>query len=398
MREVIGKYNTAKIFTDVVDEKSIDQVKLLCDQEFVTGSKIRMMPDIHAGAGCTIGTTMTISDKVCPNLVGVDIGCGMHVTKLDVKEIDFEKLDKVIRENIPSGFNVRSKAHDYVRNTRLNELHCKNSVDIERAKLSLGSLGGGNHFIEIDKDEEIGDLYLVIHSGSRHLGVEVANYYQEWAISSSKQNYKNERRYLIDSLMNQGRECDISKELEKIAKYNVPDNLCWVGGLLFHSYIHDMEIVQDYAKWNRIAMTDIIRTAMGWGSDEDYHTIHNYIDTEEMILRKGAVSARAGEKLLIPINMRDGSLICVGKGNPDWNYSAPHGAGRLFGRMAAKKRFSMEEFKDSMSGIYTTSINRDTLDECPMAYKSMEDIVNNIGDTVDILKVIKPVYNFKAGE
>lgn len=398
MRTLFGKYTYAKIFTDVVDEKAIEQVRLLLDQEFVLGSSIRMMPDIHAGAGCTIGTTMTIIDKVCPNLVGVDIGCGMHVTKLDVKEIDFEKLDNVIREYIPSGFNVRPSTYPYINNTRLDELHCRDSVDIDRARLSLGSLGGGNHFIEIDKDEETGDLYLIIHSGSRHLGVEVANYYQEWGYDSIKGNFEATRRNLIDTLRSEGREHDIPKELEKLGKFDIPKDLCYVGGLLHHSYLHDMEIVQEYAKWNRITMTDIIREHMGWGSEEDFHTIHNYIDTDSMILRKGAVSAYKGEKLLIPINMRDGSLICVGKGNPDWNYSAPHGAGRLFGRMQAKNKFTVEEFKESMKGIYTTSVNSDTLDECPMAYKSMNDIVNNITDTVDILKVIKPVYNFKAGK
>lgn len=401
MKEVIGKYNTAKIFTDVVDDKSIEQVKLLCDQAFVEGGKIRMMPDIHAGAGCTIGTTMTISDKICPNLVGVDIGCGMCVTKLGVKEIDFEKLDRVIRERIPSGFNVRTSVHQYAtvsaRAIMLEDLCCRDSVDIERARLSVGTLGGGNHFIEIDKDEETGDLYLVIHSGSRHLGVEVAEYYQKWAYDSLKFGHECERRYIIDKLHREEREYDIPTELAKLGKFNIPRDLCYVQSKLFDSYLHDMEIVQNYAKWNRIVMTDEIRWGMGWESFEEFHTIHNYIDTEHMILRKGAVSAQAGEKLLIPINMRDGSLICVGKGNPDWNYSAPHGAGRLFGRMATKTRFTLDEYKESMDGIYTTSVNFDTLDECPMAYKSMDDIVNNITDTVDILKVIKPVYNFKAG-
>lgn len=398
MKEVTGKYNTAKIFTDVVDEKSIDQVKLLCDQEFVQGSKIRMMPDIHAGAGCTIGTTMTITDKICPNLVGVDIGCGMHVTKLDVKEIDFEKLDKVIRERIPCGFNVRQNIHQYVRNLRLTELDCYHEVNIDRAYHSLGSIGGGNHFIEIDKNEETGNLYLVIHSGSRHLGVEVCEYYQRAAVLSKIEKTKNQRLKIITRLKNEGREREISTELRKFDDYYLPDDLCYLEGGLFNSYLHDMEIVQEFAKWNRITMADEIRSAMGWGSIADWHTVHNFIDTTDMILRKGAVNAQEGRLLLIPINMRDGSLICVGKGNPDWNYSAPHGAGRLFGRMAAKKEFRLADYEKSMEGIYTTSVGMDTLDECPMAYKSMDDIVNNITDTVDILKVIKPIYNFKAGE
>ena len=403
MLEVKGNYNTAKIFTDVVDQKSIEQVKLLCDQEFVKDSKIRMMPDIHAGAGCTIGTTMTITDRVVPNLVGVDIGCGMTVTKLLLKEedVDFEKLDKVIREYIPSGFNIREAIHEYSRNVRLEELDCYSYVDINRAYKSLGTLGGGNHFVEIDKDDE-GYLYLVIHSGSRHLGVDVAKYYQAWAVGLAKDRMVEERRALVSRLFSEGRECDIETELNKLRAANkvYSDELTYIIGDAFYHYLHDMEIVQEYAKWNRMAIADTIIEKMGWGWKrlDEFTTIHNYIDTGDLILRKGAVSAKKDEILLIPINMRDGSLICKGKGNPDWNYSAPHGAGRLFGRMAAKELFNVEEFKEQMNGIYTTSVSEDTLDECPMAYKSMESIVNNIGDTVDILDVIKPVYNFKAGE
>lgn len=399
MQEVIGKYNSAKIFTDVVDEKSIEQVKLLCDQPFVEGSKIRMMPDIHAGAGCTIGTTMTITDKVVPNLVGVDIGCGMLCVELGKIDLDLEKLDKVIREHIPSGFNVRETEHAYNRHIDLDWLCCRDIVDMERAKLSLGTLGGGNHFIEVDKDDEE-NLYLVIHTGSRHLGVEVCEYYQNWAFDSEKASKIMDKKLLIQELKEQGREKDISTELAKLDQTVTPKDLCWVGGKLFESYINDMIIVQRYARWNRLTIADTIIQHMdlGWDRGDEFHTIHNYIDTENMILRKGAVRALNGDLLLIPINMRDGSLICVGKGNPDWNYSAPHGAGRLFGRMAAKTRFTMDEYKDSMEEIYTTSVNFDTLDECPMAYKSMDDIVNNITDTVDILKVIKPIYNFKASE
>lgn len=398
MKEVKGKYNTAKIFTDVVDEKSIEQVKLLCDQPFTEGSKIRMMPDIHAGAGCTIGTTMTITDKVVPNLVGVDIGCGMLCVELGKIDLDLEKLDKVIREHIPSGFNVREYVHPYVTNIRLDELYCRDDIDFKRARLSIGTLGGGNHFIEVNKDDE-GNLYLVIHTGSRHLGVEVCDYYQEQAYNKLKYRWQKERDMLIKSLKVNGREKDISTELSKCT-FDISKDLAYVDDLLFSNYIHDMKMVQGFAAWNRVAIADIIVEHMDlyWTGRTEFETIHNYIDTENMILRKGAVSAQKGEKLLIPINMRDGSLICVGKGNPDWNYSAPHGAGRLFGRTAAKKNFSVEEFKQSMEGIYTTSVGEDTLDECPMAYKSMEDIVNNIGDTVDILKVIKPIYNFKAGE
>ena len=400
MKDVVGKYNTAKIFTDVVDEASIEQVKMLLDQPFTKDSKIRMMPDIHAGAGCTIGTTMTITDKVVPNLVGVDIGCGMLCVELGKVDLDLEKLDKVIREHIPSGFGVRSEAHAYNRNLNLDELFCRDSVDMGRAKLSLGTLGGGNHFIEVDKDDK-GNLYLVIHTGSRHLGVEVCEYYQNFAYNSLKGWWMLKRDALIDALKEAGRENEISTELSKLGKFDISKDLAYCEGEIFDRYIHDMQIVQKYAMWNRLAIADIIMQYMDlgwWFMRDEFQTIHNYIDTDNMILRKGAVSAQKGEKLLIPINMRDGSLICVGKGNPDWNYSAPHGAGRLFGRMAAKTRFTIDEYEDSMEGIYTTSINFDTLDECPMAYKSMDDIVNNITDTVDILKVIKPIYNFKAGE
>lgn len=396
MKEVQGKYGTAKIFTDLVDDKSIEQVKLLMDQKFVKDCKVRMMPDIHAGAGCVIGTTMQIKDKVCPNLVGVDIGCGMFCVKLVEKEIDLEKLDKVIREHIPSGFNVREIIHPYAIETRLNRLHCRSEIDIDRALKSVGTLGGGNHFIEVDKDDE-GNLYLVIHTGSRHLGVEVANFYQEQGYNLLKYRYEKERDMLIKSLKCNGREKEISTELAK-HKFDISKDLAYVVDLLFEHYLNDMRIVQGYAIWNRRAIMVDMVYRMGLHIDEQFTTIHNYIDAEDMILRKGAVSAHDGEKLLIPINMRDGSLICVGKGNPDWNYSAPHGAGRLFGRMAAKNRFTMDEYKDSMDGIYTTSVNFDTLDECPMAYKPMESIIENIGDTVDILKVIKPIYNFKAGE
>ena len=395
MRTVTGEYGTAKIFTDLVEDSAINQVRTLMNQEFVDGCKVRMMPDIHSGKGCTIGTTMEIRDKICPILVGVDISCGMHTTIMPSTIFpDFEKLDRVVHEHIPSGFNIRKEPHHYIRNTHLDELLCRDSVDIERAKLSLGTLGGGNHFIEVDRDND-GRYYLVVHTGSRHLGVEVAEYYQNWAYDSLRQNHKNRRNYVIESLRTQGRERDIQKELSNLT-FDTPKELSYVGGILFHSYLHDMEIVQEYAKWNRIAITDDIRTFMDWGIIDDFETIHNYIDTNRMILRKGAVSAELGEKLLIPMNMRDGSFICIGKGNPDWNYSAPHGAGRMMSRAEAKRKIDISEFEESMNGIYTTSVSEGTIDESPMAYKPMESIVENIGNTVDILKVIKPVYNFKA--
>ena len=395
MRTVKGKYGTAKIFTDLVEDSAVNQVQTLMNQEFVDGCKVRMMPDIHSGKGCVIGTTMEVKDKICPNLVGVDIGCGMHTTIMPSTIFpDFEKLDRVVREHIPSGFNIRKEPHYYIRNTRLDELLCRDSVNIEWAKLSLGTLGGGNHFIEVDRDND-GHYYLVVHTGSRHLGVEVAEYYQNWAYDSLKQNHKNIRNYVIETLRAQGREREIQKELSNLV-CDIPKDLAYVSGILFHSYLHDMEIVQEYAKWNRLAIADDIRAYMDWGIEDDFETIHNYIDTGRMILRKGAVSAEMGEKLLIPMNMRDGSFICIGKGNPDWNYSAPHGAGRMMSRAEAKRKIDISEFEESMNGIYTTSVSEGTIDESPMAYKPMESIIENIGDTVDILKVIKPVYNFKA--
>lgn len=399
MIELKGKYNEAKIFTDVVDEASISQVLLLLNQEFVSGSKIRLMPDIHAGAGCTIGTTMTIADKIVPNLVGVDIGCGMETIKINESHIELQKLDKLIYEKIPSDFNVREKTHRYFDEINLEDLFCYKHIDPRRAEKSLGTLGGGNHFIEANKDDE-GNIYVVVHSGSRHLGLEVAKYYQEEGYKSLNGSTKQDIDALIAELKTQGREREIQKSvtaLKNTKRTNIPKQLAYVSGELFEQYIHDMKIVQRYAELNRQAMMDEIIKGMKVHVTEQFTTIHNYIDTKAMILRKGAVSAKEGEKLLIPINMRDGSLICVGKGNDDWNQSAPHGAGRLMSRSAAKESFTVSEFKNQMSGIYTTSVNKDTLDECPMAYKGMDDIVNNIGDTVNIVDIIKPIYNFKAG-
>lgn len=399
MIELKGKYNEAKIFTDVVDEASVAQVLLLLNQEFVSGSRIRLMPDIHAGAGCTIGTTMTITSKVVPNLVGVDIGCGMETIQIKESHIELQKLDKLIYEKIPSGFNVREKTHRYFDEINLEDLFCVKYIDIDRAEKSLGTLGGGNHFIEADRDDE-GNIYIVVHSGSRHLGLEVANYYQEEGYKSLNGSARKDIDNLIAGLKSQGREREIQKSvasLKNTKRTDIPRQLAYVSGDLFEQYIHDMKIVQRYAQLNRQAMMDEIIKGMKVHVTEQFTTIHNYIDTDKMILRKGAVSAQKAEKLLIPINMRDGSLICIGKGNEDWNQSAPHGAGRLMSRSAAKESFTVSEFKNQMKGVYTTSVSKDTLDECPMAYKGMDDIVSNIGDTVDILKVIKPIYNFKAG-
>ncbi|MDE6889986.1 MAG: RtcB family protein [Eubacterium sp.] len=393
-----GKYNEAKIFADTADEASVAQVRLLLDQEFTAGSKIRMMPDIHAGAGCTIGTTMTVTDRLVPNLVGVDIGCGMETVVLKEKHLELQKLDKLIYEKIPSGFQVRESTHPYFEQTALEELYCWKHIHKERAEKSLGTLGGGNHFIEVDQDEQ-GVNYLVIHSGSRHLGVEVAEYYQQEGYKALNGSTKKDIDKLIEEFKAQGRQKEIQKsivERKQMVRTDVPKNLAYVSGELFDQYIHDMKIVQDYARLNRLAMLREIVKGMRLHLTDQFTTIHNYIDTETMILRKGAVSAKKGERLLIPVNMRDGSLICVGKGNADWNESAPHGAGRLMSRSAARQSFTVSEFKKQMSGIYSTSVNQETLDECPMAYKAMDDIVKHLSDTAAIEKVIRPIYNFKA--
>lgn len=402
MKIVEGQFNTAKVFTDIVEDVAISQIKALCDQEYTQDSKIRIMPDVHAGAGCTIGTTMTITDKVVPNLVGVDIGCGMETIQIKNSHLELSKLDKLIYEKIPSGYNIRKNAHIYNDDINLNELRCKaeGKINITRAILSLGTLGGGNHFIEANKDEN-GAIYIVVHSGSRHLGLEVANFYQEQAFKSLNGNTSWDISKLIAEYKTTGREKEIQskvEELKKQIKTQIPKNLAYVTGQLLEDYIHDMKIVQKFAMLNRKAMMDEIIRGMKLKVKDEFTTIHNYIDTENMILRKGAVSAENGEKLLIPINMRDGSLICIGKGNMDWNCSAPHGAGRLVSRNQAKSSYTLSEFKKQMDGIYTTSVNEDTLDECPMAYKGIDDIVNNIGDTVEIIEIIKPIYNFKAGE
>lgn len=398
MIELNGKYNTAKVFTDVIDSASVSQIIELCSQEFTVGEKIRMMPDVHAGIGCVIGTTMTITNKIVPNLVGVDIGCGMETVRIKEKHIELMQLDKLIRRTIPSGFAVRSTPHKYAEQTDICALRCAGKIDLTRAERSVGTLGGGNHFIEADKGEN--GIYIVIHSGSRHLGTEVAKYYQEQGFKQLNHEGDSAVKALIAELKAQGREKEIRRELKKpenTKRKKIPKNLAYVSGSLFDDYIHDMKIVQHFAALNRQAMMDEIIKGMKLTVEEQFTTIHNYIDTDNMILRKGSVSAQKGEKLIIPINMRDGSLICTGKGNPDWNYSAPHGAGRLMSRCEAKQTFTVSEFKKQMEGIYSTSVGRGTLDECPMAYKGIDDILNNIGDTAEVREIIKPIYNFKAG-
>lgn len=400
MKEINGLYNTAKVFTDNMDELSVEQITKLCNQDFIQGSKIRIMPDVHSGAGCTIGTTMTIKDKVVPNLVGVDIGCGMETIAIKEKVIDFEKFDNLIYEKIPAGINIRKDMHKYASEIELEELRCFYNISHVRAGRSIGTLGGGNHFIEVDRDDD-GNLYIVIHSGSRHLGKEAAQYYQEEAYKQLNGCTKRDIDKVILDLKNSGRQAEIPAVIENLRNNvtsEIPQELAYVSDYLFDDYIHDMKIIQKFAVLNRKAIADELVQGLGLTVEDEFTTIHNYIDTESMILRKGAVSARLGERLLIPINMRDGSLICTGKGNPDWNYSAPHGAGRILSRGQAKKRFTVEEFQETMGGIYTTSVNDETLDECPMAYKAMDEIMNNIKPTADIVKVIRPIYNFKAGK
>ena len=361
-----GTYNTAKIFTNNIEDSAVTQIEHLLEQEWMAESKIRIMPDVHMGMGCTIGTTMVITDKLVPNLVGVDIGCGMETAILKDKRIELQKLDKVIQDFIPSGFNIRSTPHHYADEIDLSKLIIAKHVDLDRAYRSVGTLGGGNHFIEVDQDDT-GKLYLVIHSGSRNLGKQVCDYYQNLA---------------ADTLGRKG------KGQDRVLAYLEGENM--------QHYLHDMEIVQRYATINRLAILREIEKRMKLKIEEQFTTIHNYIEHDTMILRKGAISAKLEERVLIPINMRDGALIAMGKGNEDWNQSAPHGAGRLMSREKAKDSITLSEFTKSMKGIYSSSISKKTIDEAPFAYKPMEEIVDNIGDTVDIINHIKPLYNYKA--
>ena len=400
MIEIRGKWNTAFCYTDELDELTAEQIRSVCDQEAFRDCRIRIMPDVHAGQGCTIGTTMTIRDKIVPGMVGVDIGCGMETVRLKERGIDFSRLDDLIRSQIPSGQDVRKTPYTPGIRDVLRELCCADQVNLDRAVHSVGTLGGGNHFIEIDRDEE-GCLYLVVHSGSRHIGLEVAEYYQDQGRYAFWGGARYQLNAMIEELKAAGRHREIEPMFKKMRKehpIDIPKDLAYVEGRLFDDYIHDMKIIQGFAMENRRAMVQTILKGLKVTAEEQFTTVHNYIDTEAMILRKGSVSARKHEKLLIPINMRDGSLICVGKGNPEWNCSAPHGAGRLMSRKAAMRSLSLEEDRSEMSGIFSTCVSESTLDEAPMAYKSMDDIVGQIGPTADIVKRIKPVYNFKAAE
>lgn len=405
MKKVQGLYADAIIYTDLVEESAIEQIKKMCDQEFVTGCKIRIMPDVHSGAGCVIGFTADLGELVIPNIVGVDIGCGMLTVCLGETEIDFEKLDNTIKTFVPSGMSVHEESPESF--SKINELLCyKKLKNIEWLENSLGTLGGGNHFIEIDEDDD-NNLYLVIHTGSRNLGKQVAEYYQQLAydILEGKYAFKEKRKNLINEYKATGRESELEKVLKEfnnqIVANNLPKELCYLVGDERSAYLHDMKICQEFAESNRKMIANQILNNMFQLSLDDFEwfeTVHNYIDLKNNIIRKGAVSAQKDEVLLIPINMRDGSLICIGKGNDEWNYSAPHGAGRLFSRTEAKEKFSVDEFKDEMKTIYSSTVNENTIDECPMAYKPIESIIKNIDDTVDVVKIIRPVYNFKASE
>ncbi len=402
MVEITGNFNTARVFATTIDDIAREQIRAVCDTEAFASSKIRIMPDVHAGKGCTIGTTMTIVDKIVPSMVGVDIGCGMYTVYLGNIDIDFEKLDEAAHY-IPCGRDVWDGR---IERFDLTELRCyRNLKHAPRLERSLGTLGGGNHFIEVDVDDE-GGKYLVIHSGSRNLGTQVAEFYQQLAVDLNvgKEDYYRRREEIIRTYKEQGRRSEIQATLKALEKEykakepTLPKDLCYLYDSFMEDYLHDVDICQKFAERNRARMAEIIMDRCGWTAVETFQTIHNYIDVNEMILRKGSVSAKAGEKLLIPINMRDGSLICIGKGNEDWNYSAPHGAGRLMSRSAAFERLTMAEYEREMAGIYTTCVVPDTLDESPMAYKSIDEIVENIEPTAEIIRRIKPIYNFKAAE
>lgn len=389
-----------KIFAKTIDPKATQQIYTLLSQKAFAGCKVRIMPDVHAGAGCVIGFTADLGDKVIPNIVGVDIGCGMLCVELGKVDIDFAELDKVIRENVPSGMNVNDDANTPFD---LHELKCFGRLrNVDWIERSMGSLGGGNHFIEIDVDDD-GNKYLVIHSGSRNLGKQVCEIYQNMAIDNLHGNGARKREIdkLIAEYKEAGRQSEIAEAIKNVkAKFggSIPKDLCYLEGEMRQNYLHDMGYCQYFAVMNRAWIAEKIVRKMGLEMVNAFETIHNYIDMRSNIVRKGAISAKKGERLLIPINMRDGCIIGIGKGNEDWNCSAPHGAGRIMSRMEAKEKLDLEEYKETMSGVFTTSVCSGTIDEAPMAYKPMQEIVECIGDTVEIERIIKPVYNFKAAD
>ena len=394
-----------KILTENIEEQALKQINELVNHPAFKECKIRIMPDVHAGKGCVIGFTADMKDKVVPNLIGVDIGCGIYVAEIGEIDIDYEKLDDVIRIHVPSGRNVHDAENNYAKHL-ISSLHCAGELK-EKSWLyrSLGTLGGGNHFVEIDESDDM--KYLVIHSGSRNLGKQVCEIYQQKAIDniSGKNKLKDEIKETIRRYTLTGKQKEIEKriqelkEAQKITSPEIPKELCYLDGLDRKNYFHDMDVCQRFASMNRVYMAKAICENMGWTTIRGvFESIHNYINFSDRITRKGAISAHKGERLIIPLNMRDGCIIGVGKGNPDWNCSAPHGAGRIMSRSKAKELVSMDEFKKSMDGIYTTSVNETTIDESPMAYKKAQEIIDSIKPTVEIEKIIKPVYNFKASE
>ena len=400
MLEIKGKVSTAVCYAKVIEDEAIEQIRTMCDQEFTRGSRIRIMPDVHAGYGCTIGTTMTILDKAVPNVVGVDIGCGMYTIGLGKDLLDLPALDEAAHF-VPSGMNVWEGRQEHFD---LQRLRCYRALrDTKRLERSLGTLGGGNHFIEVDRAGD-GSQYLVIHTGSRNLGKQVAEYYQNLAVDlhQGKEEYFAKKDALIAEYKAAGRRKEIQAALKELHWKNrellLPKDLCYLYGSWFEDYLYDVEICQEFARRNRELIAEILIRRADLKAAEGFHTIHNYIDTEERILRKGAIAARQGEKVLIPINMRDGSVLAVGKGNPEWNNSAPHGAGRLMSRGKARATLSMQEYRDAMAGVYTTSVSEMTIDEAPMAYKSLADILEVIEAAVTIVDVMKPIYNFKASD
>ena len=399
MISVTGTQTEAKVFSNYPQETALEQIQELCNQAFLKDTKIRIMPDYHAGKGCVIGTTIQLKDKVVPNLVGVDVGCGVLTVKLQNKKVDFNKLDHVIRTFVPSGQELHSDETVRLINTEfpsVQEFKAKHILTQDKSLYSLGTLGGGNHFIEVSVDSE-GYHYLTIHTGSRYVGAKIANYYQKVAISNIRQQDLNE---MIEQLKLSGREKEIQTAIQSFKDKNpvIPPDLAYLEGENFQDYMHDMKLAQAFAKANREEIARAITENMGFDELDRFDTVHNYIDTENLILRKGAVSAQKGERLIIPMNMRDGSILAVGKGNEDWNYSAPHGAGRILSRTKAMKSLSMEDFHKTMEGIWTTSVSEETLDEAPMAYKPMNEILEKIEETSEIACFIKPVYNFKASE
>ncbi|MBE6564496.1 MAG: RtcB family protein [Ruminococcaceae bacterium] len=389
MIKLQGKRNSAIVFADKLDKSTKTQICELLREEAYADSKIRIMPDTHSGKNVAVGTTMTVNNRISPSLVGVDIGCGMEVVFLKEQELDLEKLDGAIRALVPAG----TKIHDYpVTSFDFDTLHCKDNVNLERALRSIGTLGGGNHFIELDRTEA-GELVLVIHSGSRQLGSDIASYYQDQAY---RYQCKKQRKRARQSYYDDADAAGFIRKKSSQGAVNVKRETAVLEGSLLDEYLHDLDTVVSFADLNRRTIAKLICDHMGLTVADRFACIHNYIDTEYMILRKGAISARLGERVVIPLNMRDGALLGVGKGNPEWNFSAPHGAGRACTRTEAKYAFTVEEFRREMEGIYTTTATEGSLDECPMAYKSPSRIFEFIGETVSDYELIKPIYNFKS--